>query len=169
MSSPSQGFASGLRDKDDRNRGFLERRHEAASGVLRVCQRAVETLLRKRSPGAPRGARYGALVNEHRAAKALTPTSTSIHRSRIECSPPTRSARRSSSRPPSSPTRMCPSTRAREGPDGELCALRGGRGSLRDAIRCASPVPRTRACPGPGSRATHTSERAFILPTDQPT
>ncbi|MFH1923892.1 MAG: transposase [Planctomycetota bacterium] len=56
-----------------RVRYFLERDHDAASGVLRVCLRAVETLLRKRSPGAPKGARYGAVVNEHRAAKALTP------------------------------------------------------------------------------------------------
>ena len=54
-----------------RVRYFLERYHDAASGVLRVCLRAIETCLRRSSPGAPRHAQYGAVVNTHRGGAAL--------------------------------------------------------------------------------------------------
>jgi len=42
-----------------------------ASGVLRVFLRAVEGELRRRSPGAPREARFGAVAFEHRAGSFL--------------------------------------------------------------------------------------------------
>jgi hypothetical protein len=57
-----------------RVRYFVKNCREVASGVLRVCLRAVETTLRQRSPGAPKEARFGAVsfaglagssLNEH--------------------------------------------------------------------------------------------------------
>jgi len=54
-----------------RVRFFLERHHEAASGVLRVCLRAIESRLRERSPGAPRDSRFGAVVTSHRTGSTL--------------------------------------------------------------------------------------------------
>jgi hypothetical protein len=54
-----------------RVRYFLERYHAVASGVLRVCLRAISTCLRRSSPGAPRQAQYGAVVNTHRGGAAL--------------------------------------------------------------------------------------------------
>ena len=54
-----------------RVRWHLREKPEALSGVLGVFLRAVETTLRQRSPGAPLGARYGAMAFVHRFGSYL--------------------------------------------------------------------------------------------------
>jgi hypothetical protein len=54
-----------------RIRHFLQRNSKISSGVLRVFMRAVETTLRKRSPGAPAAARFGAAAFLHRSGSSL--------------------------------------------------------------------------------------------------
>jgi hypothetical protein len=54
-----------------RIRHFLQRNSKISSGVLRVFMRAVETTLRKRSPGAPTAARFGAAAFLHRSGSSL--------------------------------------------------------------------------------------------------
>ena len=49
-----------------RVRWHLREKPEAASGLLKVFLRAVETTVRQRSPGAPPGARFGAVAFVHR-------------------------------------------------------------------------------------------------------
>jgi hypothetical protein len=50
-----------------RVRFFLERDPRIAAEVQRIYMRAVETMVRRTSPGAPRGARFGAVGFKHRA------------------------------------------------------------------------------------------------------
>jgi len=54
-----------------RVRWHLREKPEAASGLLKVFLRAVETTVRQRSPGAPSGARFGAVAFVHRFGSYL--------------------------------------------------------------------------------------------------
>jgi hypothetical protein len=54
-----------------RIRYFLQRNPSLFSGVLRVFMRALNTALRKHSPGAPGNARFGAVAFLHRAGSSL--------------------------------------------------------------------------------------------------
>jgi len=54
-----------------RVRYFLQHDQRIFSGVLRVFMRAVNTAVRKHSPGAPRGAKFGAVTFLHRAGSFL--------------------------------------------------------------------------------------------------
>jgi hypothetical protein len=48
-----------------RIRYFLQRDSKLFSGVLRIFMRALNTALRRHSPGAPRNARFGAIAFPH--------------------------------------------------------------------------------------------------------
>jgi hypothetical protein len=54
-----------------RVRYFLQQDQSVFSGVLRVFMRAVSTAVRRHSPGAPRGANFGAVTFLHRAGSFL--------------------------------------------------------------------------------------------------
>ena len=54
-----------------RVRWHLRRKPEVISGLLTVFLRAVETTIRQRSPGAPPGARFGAIAFVHRFGSYL--------------------------------------------------------------------------------------------------
>jgi hypothetical protein len=56
-----------------RVRWHLRHKPEVISGLLTVFLRAVETTLRQRSPGAPPGARFGAVAFVHRFGSYLNP------------------------------------------------------------------------------------------------
>jgi hypothetical protein len=54
-----------------RVRYFLQRDPRTFSGVLRVFMRAVNTVLRRHSPGAPTNSRFGAVAFLHRSGSSL--------------------------------------------------------------------------------------------------
>jgi hypothetical protein len=54
-----------------RVRYFLQRTPKMFSGVLRVFMRAVETTLRRHSPGAPKNSRFGSVAFLHRSGSSL--------------------------------------------------------------------------------------------------
>jgi hypothetical protein len=54
-----------------RVRYFLQRNPKLFGGVLRVFMRALNTALRKHSPGAPSNSRFGAVAFLHRAGSSL--------------------------------------------------------------------------------------------------
>jgi hypothetical protein len=61
-----------------RVRWHLRHKPEVISGLLAIFLRAVETTIRQCSPGAPPGARFGAVAFVHRFGSYLNSTSTTM-------------------------------------------------------------------------------------------
>jgi hypothetical protein len=68
---PRVGYRQWVLSVPKRVRWHLREKPEAASGLLRVFLRAVETAVRRTCPDAPPGSRYGAVAFVHRFGDAL--------------------------------------------------------------------------------------------------
>ena len=68
---PRVGYRQWVLSVPKRVRWHLREKPEAASGLLRVFLRAVETAVRRSCPGAPPGSRFGAVAFVHRFGDAL--------------------------------------------------------------------------------------------------
>jgi hypothetical protein len=79
---PRVGYRQRVLSAPGRVRWHLREKPEAASGLLRVFLRAVETSVRRSCPGAPPGARFGAVAFVHRFGDVLVAPGTTILRCR---------------------------------------------------------------------------------------